>query len=158
VPLLAAAYVAQSWSFFLNLGILVTERTSYFTLANWVAAIVAVVGYVWLIPMWLAWGAVIATLASMLVLAGLVHVFSQRLWPVQYRWTPVVRMVALAVGVGVVSELAPALPLLPSMAFHTGLFALYAALLWWLPILSEGERAAIRSRVAHRLRPITRTA
>jgi len=45
IPVLAAAYVIQSWSFVLNIGIFITEKTGYFTLANWISAGVALLGY-----------------------------------------------------------------------------------------------------------------
>jgi O-antigen/teichoic acid export membrane protein len=151
VPVLCMAYVAQSWAMFLNLGIYVTERTGYFALANWVAAIVAVVGYVVLIPLWLAWGAAVATLMSLSVLCWLSHVFSQRLWRVKYRWGPVIRMAALAVAIGTVSALSPPISLPLSLAFHASLVALYAALLWVLPILTPEEREQVRHH-ARRLR------
>lgn len=148
VPVLALAYVFQSWSFFLNLGIFVTERTEYFTIANWIAALVAVVGYVWLIPHLLAWGATLTTLTSVIVLCVLAHIFSQRLWRVQYRWKPIRRMGALALVIGASSAMLPAMPLLLSVAVHTALFAGYLALLWTLPILGAVERDVIRRRVS----------
>jgi O-antigen/teichoic acid export membrane protein len=107
VPILAAAYVLLSWGSFLNLGILYKERTGYFTIANWAAAIVALAGYVLLIPRWLAWGAAVTTLASLLTRCVLAHVYSQRLWRVEHRWAPVWHMVALAVPAGTVSMLPP---------------------------------------------------
>ena len=50
VPALAVAYLLQSWSGMHEVGILVTERTSHTAVANWVAGIVALVGYALLIP------------------------------------------------------------------------------------------------------------
>jgi O-antigen/teichoic acid export membrane protein len=156
VPLLAAAYVLQSWGFFLNLGIYVTERTEYFTAANWAAAIVAVGGFLWLIPPWLAWGAVVTTLVSKSVLFGLVYLFSQRLWHVDYRWRRVVQIAGLAVAAGVLAELAPPLLFWASIALHAALFAAYSALVWTF-VLTRDERRAVSGGLRGRLPLLTLT-
>jgi len=148
VPVLAAAYVVQSWSYFLNLGIYITERTEYFTLANWISAVVAVIGYVLLIPRWLAWGATITTLVALIVRCWLSHVFSQRLWRVEYRWGPVARLSVLGLVVGAASALTPSFWLPASMLYHGALFVIYAGLLWRLPILTPWERGEILRRLA----------
>ncbi len=152
VPILGAAYVLQAWAFYLNLGIYVTERTGWFAVANWGAAIVAVIGYVVLIPRWLAWGATLSTLASMAVLCWLSYAFSQMLWHVDYKWGRVWRLVALATGIGTASALLPPMHLLLSIGAHGVLFTIYVALVWTLPILTPDEREAVRVRVVRRLR------
>jgi O-antigen/teichoic acid export membrane protein len=151
VPVLAAAYVFQAWGSFLNLGIYFKERTSWFALANWVAAAVALVGYVWLIPVWHVWGAAVTTLVSLATRAGLAHVFSQRLWRVEYRWAPVIRLMLLSIVFGAVAALLPVLPIVTSIAVHTGMFALYALLVWVVPILKPDEREAARAFVTAQL-------
>ena len=152
VPVLAAAYVFQCWGSFLNIGIYITEKTEYFTLANYLAATVALAGYLLLVPMWLAWGAAITTLVSLTVRAWLAHLFSQRLWPVQYRWQPIVRLASLAAAVGLVSALTPELAIAVSLAYHAVLYLIFAALAWTSPILNSEEREAVRSRLARSLR------
>lgn len=140
VPVIVAAYVFYCWSNFLNIGIYIRERTEYYTIANWAAAAVALGGYILLIPSMLAWGAAIATLASLMTRAGLAYFFSQRLWPVRYDWSPVLRLSFLAVITCVVSELLPPLTLLISFAAHAALLCAYAALVWFL-VLSDAHRA-----------------
>ena len=152
VPVLAAAYVFQAWGSFLNLGIYLKERTGYFALANWAAAIVALAGYVWLIPIWYAWGAAVTTLFSLMTRAMLAHLFSQRLWRVEYQWVPVGRLLAVASAVGVASALLPPLPIVTSVALHVGMFGVYALLVWRLPILDDEERLAVRRTVLTQLR------
>ena len=152
VPVLAAAYVFQAWGSFLNLGIYLKEQTSWFALANWAAAIVALAGYIWLIPTWYVWGATVTTLLSLMTRAALAHLFSQRLWRVEYQWAPVARLMALAVLVGAGAALLPPLPILASIGVHTGMFAVYAVLVWVLPILEDEERHSVRRIVVTRLR------
>jgi O-antigen/teichoic acid export membrane protein len=143
VPIIAAAYVFHCWANFLNVGIYLKERTEYFTAANWVAAGVAVAGYLLLIPRWLAWGAAFTTLASLAVRFWLAHVFSQRLMPVRYDWGPVIRLMILATVVGVAAAVAPPLPLPLSVPAHGALLALYGVILWRV-VLSPEDRDTLR--------------
>jgi O-antigen/teichoic acid export membrane protein len=143
VPLIAAAYVFQCWGSFLNVGIYLKERTEYFTAANWVAAGVALAGYLLWIPRWLAWGAALATLVSLAVRAWLAHVFSQRLWPVRYVWGPVVRLSVLATVTGAAAALAPVLPFYWSVPAHLALLVIYGGLAWRLA-LTASDREGVR--------------
>jgi O-antigen/teichoic acid export membrane protein len=144
VPVIVGAYVFQAWGTFFNIGIMITERTHYYTLANWAAAVVAVAGYVILIPRYLAWGAALTVVASLGTRFWLTHVFSQRLWRINYEWGPVLRLLAVAVGIVGASAFVPDLPALSSVVVHTAMFCVYALLVWRL-ILVEVDRGAIRA-------------
>jgi O-antigen/teichoic acid export membrane protein len=149
VPIIVIAYVLHCWGNFLNLGIFIKERTEYYTVANWAAAIVAVIGYVLLIPRWLAWGAAIATLASVAVRFWLAFAFSQRLWPIRYEWGPVVRLLLVASAFGLLSALLPLISLPASLAIHVLMFAAYAVLVWRV-LLSDADKDALRRFVSKR--------
>ena len=144
VPIILIAYVLQSWTVMHNIGMQVQERTEYYTLANWVGALVALAGYALLIPRLLGLGAALATVASFGVREWMVYALSQRLWPVHYRWTPVIRLSLLAISVGVVALLLPRFTVLWSLAARAILLAAYFGALWHIGVLSEDERRAIR--------------
>src|SRR2546429_9039490 len=72
------------------------ERKEYNTFANGVRTVVALVGYVALIPRWLGLGAALATVAAFAVREWLTYRCSQRLWPIRYDWRPVVRLAGIA--------------------------------------------------------------
>ena len=144
VPIILIAYVLQSWTVMHNIGMQVQERTEYYTLANWVGALVALAGYALLIPRLLGLGAALATVASFGVREWMVYALSQRLWPVHYRWTPVIRLSLLAISVGVVALLLPRFTVLWSLAARAILLAAYFGALWHIGVLSEDERLAIR--------------
>jgi O-antigen/teichoic acid export membrane protein len=143
IPVILVAYLLQGWSDFQNLGIQVKERTHLITVANWVCAGVAIAGYLILIPKFLAWGAAYATLAAFLSRYLLILYFSQRLWPVHLRWTPVLRQLAWAVVVCGLGVLLPRPTLVGSVAIRVGLFGLYLAGMWYLGILSSSDRELI---------------
>jgi len=144
VPIILSAYVLQSWAVMHNIGMQVQERTEYYTLANWVGALVALAGYALLIPRLLGLGAALATVASFGVREWMVYALSQRLWPVHYRWTPVIRLSLLAISVGVVALLLPRFTVLWSLSARAILLAAYFGALWHIGVLSEDERLAIR--------------
>jgi len=144
VPFILVAYGAQAWTDFLNLGVLYRERTEWITVANWVAAAVAVVGYLVLIPRYLGIGAALATVAAFAVRCWMVYYFAQRLWPVAYRWGPVWRLVGAGLGAIGIGMLAPELPVVASLAFRTVLLAAYGGAVWSFGVLTDADRRMIR--------------
>ncbi|MFL5613871.1 MAG: lipopolysaccharide biosynthesis protein [Gemmatimonadaceae bacterium] len=149
-PVVVIAYVLQSWTGFHNVGIMLRERTQYITLANWVGAITALVGYVVLIPRWYGMGAAVATVLSFGVRELLVYIWSQRLWRVQYNWGPVARIVALAIGVGVARFFVTPASIGLAIAYHLTLLAIYLASVWLL-VIPSGDRASALRLVRERV-------
>jgi O-antigen/teichoic acid export membrane protein len=147
VPLVTLAYVFYGWSGFLNLGILMRERTELVTAATWGAAAVALIGYVALIPPFGRLGAAIATVAAYAVRAGAVYVLAQRTWPVRYEWAPVIRLLAIACVTGALGVVAAQTPVATSIALHVALFVGYVGAVWSFGVLSTADRAALRKSV-----------
>jgi O-antigen/teichoic acid export membrane protein len=142
-PVVVIAYVLQSWTGFHNVGIMLRERTHYITWANWAGAIVAIIGYATLIPVWRGMGAAIATVLSFGVRELLVYLWSQRFWRVEYDWRPVLRIVTLALGVGVARfSLMPGSIWL-AIAYHFMLLAIYAVAVWLLVIPATDRAGAL---------------
>lgn len=103
VPLILVAYVLQGWTGFQDVGIHIKERTILITLANWIAAGIAVVGYAIFIPKYLAMGAAGVTVVAFFARYLGVYMASQQLWRVEYDWKPVLQLILLAlitVGIG----------------------------------------------------------
>jgi len=151
VPIIVAAYVLHCWASFLNVGIYVSEKTEYFAIANWAAAAIAVAGYLVLIPHWHAWGAATVAFVSLAVRFWLSYYFSQRLWPVEYEWWPVLRLTLVAIFAGAVGIPLPQLPLGLSLGVHTAVFATYTMLVWTL-VLSTQDKAGIARLAAQLLK------
>ncbi len=148
VPLLLLAYLLKSWASVHDLGILVSERTEYLTLANLAAAGVAIAGFALLIPVFLAWGAALATLAAFACRYVLTYAFAQRLYPIKYQWPPVLVSLSWAAFlVGTHQLLVPELSLVPSLSVNAGFLALYFFGLWLLPVLSLEDRAILKDRL-----------
>jgi len=144
VPVILIAYVLQAWTAFHNIGIQVRERTEYITLANWVGAAVAVIGYLLLIPRWLGLGAALATVASFAAREVLVYWYSQRLWPVKYAWAPVIRLTVAAAAVTLIGLIPVGGGPIRALTWHSLLFLGYLAALWAPGILPEAGRSFVR--------------
>jgi O-antigen/teichoic acid export membrane protein len=143
VPVILVAYVLQSWSFFHEVGILVRERTGYVTLANWVAAVVALVGYVVLVPKWLGWGAAVTTVLAFLTRWIITYGVAQRLLHVRYEWAPVWRLVALTTLCALAGLALPHPDVPISLAMRTALFGGYLWALWHIGVLRPQEKDRI---------------
>jgi len=144
VPVILIAIVLQSWTPVHNLGIMMRERTELITWANWAAAAVALGGYAWLIPRYLGLGAAVATVLAYAVRAIMVYVLSQRLWPVAYRWGPILRLLGLATAVTVARSAVPATtPLLSSIVGSVVLLVAYGVGVLYAGVLSREERDAL---------------
>lgn len=144
VPIILIAYVLQSWTLVHNVGIQVRERTEWYTLATWAGAIVALAGYALLIPRFFGLGAALATVASFAVREWAVYTASQKLWPVRYRWGPVIRAVLLASGVCAVGLLLPRPNVGISLSLRLLLLLAYLGGVWQIGVLTPGDRLAIR--------------
>jgi O-antigen/teichoic acid export membrane protein len=133
-----------------DIGIQVRERTEFQTLANWMGAIVALAGYALLIPRLFGLGAAIATAASFAVREWAVYWFSQRLWPVHYRWGPVMRLLLVAVATCLLGIALPPLRLWASIGVRLLLLVAYTGALWHIGVLSVDDRLLIRRLVRNR--------
>lgn len=154
VPILLLAYVLQGWAAFHDTGIHIVEKTRYITIANWAAALAALVGYGLLIPPFAGWGAAFTTVAAFAVRSWLIYRFSQQLWPIRYTWSPVLRLAALAVAAVGGVHLLPELPLLPSIAVRTSVVCAFFAGVWLFDIVPAAERDLLRRVLRNRLRKV----
>jgi O-antigen/teichoic acid export membrane protein len=144
VPVIVIAYVLQGWVSMQDVGIHIRERTEYLTIVNWAAALTALAGYAIFIPRYLGMGAAVVTVVAFAVRYLGCYLISQRLWRVEYRWDPVLRLVALAFVIGAIELWLPDLPLLASLAKSASLLAVYALCVWSFGVLSADERASLR--------------
>jgi O-antigen/teichoic acid export membrane protein len=86
VPLIALAYVVETWANAVSFGIEVSEQTRYNAYATWTSALVALALYALLIPRFGGYGAALATVGGFGVRLLLLLHWSQGLWPVDYGW------------------------------------------------------------------------
>jgi O-antigen/teichoic acid export membrane protein len=144
VPWILLGFLFQAWMSFHNVALMITERTTWYAIANWAGAGIALIGFVTLIPIFGAAGAVATFVSAFSVRWLIVYALGQHFWPVRYRWRPSLFALGWGTSVVLVAWALPAASLLISTLSHVALFAVYLAVLWRLPILATGEREAAR--------------
>jgi O-antigen/teichoic acid export membrane protein len=144
VPVILVGYVLQGWSQIHDTGILMREKTSYVTVANWIAACAALVAYATLIPRYHGLGAAVATAIAFGTRSASIYYFSQRLWPIRYQWAPVLRLCAMAVAVGMAGALLPRTGVIASLAGRTTLLLVYVTGVWNANVLAADDRGRVR--------------
>jgi O-antigen/teichoic acid export membrane protein len=142
VPVVLLAYVLQSLTFLLKFGIDVSERTVYFTAASWASVVVTLALYWFMIPRWGMHGAAWATVGGFAVRGGLIYWWAQRLWRIEYRWAPVLRLLAAGVATVALVGILPGTTFQACIVKLAGGFSLYLALAWSLG-LTAGHRAML---------------
>jgi O-antigen/teichoic acid export membrane protein len=142
VPIIIAAYVVQSWGDCVKFGIDVSERTTLYTWASWIATAVVLVGYAVLIPLYAGYGAAIATLVAFVVRSAFALYWSQQVWPVTYHWGRSILLTAISIAVCAPAALLPTTATLNQFALGVVLIALYGALTWRF-VLDDTHRNGI---------------
>ncbi len=141
VPLVLLAFLAQSFGEVMDFGIQVSGRTLLTSLATFVAVVVIVGLYAWLIPSLGGTGAALATLGGFTVRGVLYRVFAEREYPIDYRSGRAVLLVAIGGAVaGAVVLLAPQ-GLWNELGVACVATGVYAALVLTL-VMRPDERAA----------------
>ena len=96
VPAVLLGFIAWAASNVLELGVLVERKSYYRSLSTIIAAVVATISYLILIPRYAGMGAAWATFASFFAMAVSTYVFSNRVHPVPYDLHRSALLIALA--------------------------------------------------------------
>jgi len=100
-----------------------------------------------LIPRFLGFGAALSTVMAFAVRWALTYYLSQKLWPVAYRWNPVIRLCLLSVGVSLVGILLPEVQIVLSILIQMGLFCVFPIAVWHGGILTDVEKRTFRTMI-----------
>jgi O-antigen/teichoic acid export membrane protein len=140
VPVILAAYVVQSWTDVAELGIQVSERTQYATFATWTSVVAILALYLLLVPPLGGLGAALATLIAFAIRFFCFYYWSQRLWPVRYRWRPSLLLLGYATLAVCAGLLWSPEGLLAQIGWCCALFSCYLAMGWFGGPLSSEQR------------------
>lgn len=144
VPGLVVVFIFQSWTTFHNFGLLISERTGWYAAANWIGAIVAVAGFVVLIPVFGAWGAVVTAILAFGTRFLIVYRLSQSFWPIAYVWKPSLLTALWGSTIVGAALVISGEAWLQSLLTHVALYVVFLLGLWLFPILSEDDRGMIQ--------------
>lgn len=135
-PVVLGGYLANALNQYVNLGILLRNKTIEITYGTLIAAAVISIGYFFLIPRYGAMGAAWATLFAFASRTCWVYWRARRLFNMELRWKSVGILIGLWGGVSVCSLYGPS-GLVASLSFNSFLLVLVAAILLYLPILPD---------------------
>jgi O-antigen/teichoic acid export membrane protein len=137
VPIILLAYLFLGVYNNLIAGIYIEKRTARLPAVTFVAAGVNVVANYALIPQYGLLGAAYATLASYLVMAGMMYVMVRNIYPVPYEWIRLAKITGAAIGVYALATFVDAGPW--TIAWHGVLLLLFPTLLYVLRFFVPGE-------------------
>jgi O-antigen/teichoic acid export membrane protein len=145
VPVVMLAYIFNIMAGNQDIGILVSEKTRYLFVIDWIAAGTAMTGFLLLIPSFGLMGAASATVVAYVVRWGLIYLVSQRLWRVNYQWAPILK-VALFTAVPLAGAYLVRFenPWV-SFASRVGWVLVFFGAVWWGGLLTERERDWFRA-------------
>lgn len=148
-PLALAGVATGAYSLY-TVGLAVTKRMRMIPILSTVGAGIAMGLYFLLIPPYSFQGAAWATLAAMTALAVIVHVYSDRIYPVPWDWRRIGLAAGLTVGLCLGSLAIDAwVPIGPSLPLRVLLTLAYPLVLFWAGFFPPGDVAAVRSRLPH---------
>jgi O-antigen/teichoic acid export membrane protein len=137
------AYFFQSAASLMDAGLYVRHRTGLKLAITLATTLVMLVLYATLIPRYGSLGAAIATLIGFLFLAIATWGVTQRVFPVRYEWSRLFALLALAIGLWLISRLLPAEPW--TWPAKGGLWLLGPAIVWCTGLMSRREKEHVRS-------------
>ncbi|HEX5632056.1 MAG TPA: lipopolysaccharide biosynthesis protein, partial [Gemmatimonadales bacterium] len=142
VPLIALAYVIETWANATSFGIEVSEKTRYNAMATWVSAVVALGLYSVLVPRFGGYGAAVGTVGGFTVKLLLTYRWSQMLWPVRYGWGRPLLTLAFGAAATVTFIVVRPASLLGQVGTGCALFAVYLVAVWTACLQNE-ERSLV---------------
>jgi len=143
VPVILAAYLVNAWSSFINLGILLKNKTIETTYAAILAAVVSTVGYIALIPLYGEMGAAIVTLLGFGIRNIWIYLRAKRLYDMGLAWGKVACLVLIGAVATLVAVFGPE-DLMLAIGLDTALFAAACTSFILLPILPKNYRSTAK--------------
>ncbi|MEP7225725.1 MAG: oligosaccharide flippase family protein [Gemmatimonadales bacterium] len=119
-----------------------TERTKVIPVVTLTAGLLNVGLNLWLVPIYGIMGAAWTTMISYGVMAVLVWIIAQRVYPFPYEWTRMLRLVGVALALFVLAEVWPTSTPGADMTARVVLWLAYPLVLIAVGFLEPGERAA----------------
>jgi O-antigen/teichoic acid export membrane protein len=142
VPVILVAFVVQVWTDVVALGIEVSERTWYAWRGAALGAAAILLFYALLIPPFAGAGAAVATVLGFLVRFALFYRFSQRAWPVAWRFEQPIRLAGIGALTVAAVAIRPPTGYLSQLGFASAAFLAFWLAAWWF-VLSNEERSVV---------------
>ncbi len=139
------AYFFQSSASLMDAGLYVRHRTGLKLVITLATTAIMLLMYALLIPIYGSMGAAIATLIGFAFLAACTWAVVRHVFPIRYEWSRLTALLALTIGLWLVSRLLPiAWWVWPIKA---GLWLLGPLLFWYTGLITHGEKEQVRSLI-----------
>lgn len=102
VPVILLAYLFHGMYVNFGAGIYIEEKTKYYPIVTGAGAVINIAVNFLLIPIWGIMGAAIATLASYIVMAGGLFIFSQKFYRIEYEYSKIISLLSIIFGSGAI--------------------------------------------------------
>lgn len=152
VPIVAVAFALQGVYQLTSIGLNLTSRTEFYSVSTITAAIVSITIGAWLIPKYHVTGAAVTVLVSYATQFAVATWLSQKVYPVRYETTRILRVLAAAALAALVARFAvPAMPALAGLLVRgTVTVGVYGLLLLLTGFFRQSEVAFARELIARR--------
>jgi O-antigen/teichoic acid export membrane protein len=125
IPLVVTSWILFGMRYHFETGMLIRKSTRHFAYINgWTSVLAIALNYL-LIWEYKIWGALIALNVSQLVTTGYFYTVSQRLYPVRYRFSFMIKLAALGLTSYAVACLVENEEIIVSLAFKSMIMGLY---------------------------------
>ena len=144
VPLLIAAGIVRIYSVFCNFGIMLNERTRHIAEATWIKVIVAIVGYILLIPHIGIYGAALALMVSNLFEFYWINRNATREYDMGLQWMSASVMLftgATCVATGMLMPVGEPVWFIGRVVLYLGL----VAAIYWMPVWENDDRVMMKA-------------
>ena len=149
VPVILAAYFTNAMSAYVNLGILLRNRTIEITYGTVIAGLVITVGYLMLIPLYGAMGAALATMLAFGARSVWVYFRAKRLFDMELSWGFVLALILLWLLIYAISHVSYNFPLLLSITWNSILLLSVLVILLVTPLLPKHVRNRIKKSLSN---------
>ncbi len=97
VPILTLNFLIHGMNYFVNVGIMLKNKTIYYLIPSLSAAIINIILNIFLIPIWGFWGAAFSTLIAQIINTGIISYYSQKFYKFSFEWGKIFIVLILAI-------------------------------------------------------------
>lgn len=153
LPLVAVGMALQGVYLLTSIGLNLTSRTEFYPVATICAATIGLGAGAVLMPAFGVTGAAVALMMAYGTQTAIAYAFARRLYPIDYEWSRIVRIVAAGVMAAVAARALPHMhPVAGLILRGITTVAVFVGLLWVTGFLRATERAFLREQLVRRRR------
>jgi O-antigen/teichoic acid export membrane protein len=136
VPVVILAYICYGFYVNFQVSFFLKQKTKYFAYINIAGAVTNIVSNIFLIPTLKLMGAAYATLLAYLLMAVLLYIITQRIYPIQYELKKLLKITLISLLIFLIYSFVP-IPY--HLLFKFSLIVIYLLLIYFFKIFDAKE-------------------